>query len=328
MQDEPTLPYLPKPKVERDASEGSIRLEVGPQSLFELSPVPMAVSDLETGRILGANSALCEFVRRDAAELIGKPHGILYPEKRRSSRSQASLRFQRAQRSAVANKEIVTLHGSMHEVEVRAALVDCQGRKGLLRIFLDVSDDRNLERKVSAMADAVSSAVGRKLFVGCAVALAEAADADGVIVAAFDHLQHRVNVLASAPPELMKRGHPLDGLKPPWLGLSQGKPCELSSRDPVEPIDKTLLGLGTQVLLGIPLRDAKQRVMGCLVVLYKSAIRRKGFALSASRIMAARVGAELERLRDEPSDLELAGRYRVVQEGHTPRPSVKPRRHD
>jgi PAS domain S-box-containing protein len=281
----------------------------------------MAVADLETGAILAANAALSELVGREPTELVGQPQSILYPDKRRSSRSHASLRVQRDLRSATVDKRVVTRDGTTREVEIRAALVDYRGRKGLLRVFSDTSADQHLERKVARIADAVSSAAGARLFLNCALALADAADADGVILAAFDPVEQVVNPLATAPREWMTPGLVLDGRRAPWVELAQGKTFDPSSRVTPALLDRTLAGLGTQAVLGVPLWDAGHQVMGCLVALYTSSIRRPGFALSAVRIVAARAGAELERLRDEPSpaDFDGPGRYNTPKR----RPSVK-----
>ena len=112
MEDEPTLPDFSKRKLTGQTRRASVPLYAGPETVFELSPVAMAVADLDTGQILMANSALAELVGRDVTELIGKPHSVLYPEGRRSAgRSQTSVRYQRTKGSALVEKQVITRNG-------------------------------------------------------------------------------------------------------------------------------------------------------------------------------------------------------------------------
>jgi PAS domain S-box-containing protein len=311
MDDEPTLPNYSKRKLTAQTKRASAALDAGPDTVFELSPVAMAVADLETGQILIANSALAQLVGRDVTELIGKPQSVLYPEGRRSTRrSKASLRYQPNQGSALVEKEVVTSNGTTREVEVRAVVVDYQERKALLRIFCDVTAEKEQGRKLLAMADAVSSETGRTFFATCAAALIHVVEADGVIMAAFDPAERAVHVLAAAPRELKIRGSMLDARRTPWLELAHGQPCYLPEVDPRVSLDRALTTLSTRALIGIPLYDARRHTIGSLVALFRAPIRRPDFALPAVRILAARAGAELERQRDEtiPPDLERRGR--------------------
>jgi PAS domain S-box-containing protein len=288
----------------------------------------MAVADLETGKILLANSGLAELVGRDVTELIGKPQSILYPARGRSGcHSQASLRYEHAKKSALVEKEVITRNGTIREVEIRAAVVDYQERKGLLRVFCDVTAEKEMERKLLTLADAVSSEAGRTFFATCTVALSYVVEADGVIVAAFDPANRAVHVLAAAPPELGSRGCPLDGRRAPWRELAHGKTCHLSDVGPTVLLDRTLAALGTRALIGVPLCDARHRAIGSLVAVFTAAIRRPDLALSMVRILAARAGVELERQRNETilPDLEQPGRYRVGSETAARRTTVRPR---
>jgi PAS domain S-box-containing protein len=314
MDEEPTqASFVLGSKPPDDGVDGAAGFELSSHALLEMCPLPMVLADLETGAILMANSALGELVGREVAALIGQPERILYAQDC-TRPTRISARPDRSRRVASKDARVVTQSGAVREVQVRTTIVQCGGRKGCLGILCESSAEKQLERRVSAMADAITASARLSPLEALASPLIQIVDADGVMVVDFRSNDSSVQVPYSIPAELSARSHSLDPRRTPWKELLEGKACHLSDGRPMILWDRSLTAWGTEALIGIPLRDSGHRTIGGLVALYRIPIRRPSFSISAMRILASRAAGELERLRPSRPRNSRSPRHSVTPE--------------
>jgi PAS domain S-box-containing protein len=84
----------------------------------------------------------------------------------------------------------------------------------------------------------------------------------------------------------------------PCLKVAEGRTCRYESGlQNLFPDDKPLVEMSAESYLGVPLRDAAQRVIGHLVIMHDKRMPEDPLVLSVLETLAARAGAELERER-------------------------------
>jgi PAS domain S-box-containing protein len=305
-------------------ANGGAGLELSSHALLEMCPLPVVLADLETGEILLANSALGELVGREAAELIGKPESILYDQER-TRVTRISARPDRSRRVVSKDVHVVTQSGAVREVRIRTTVVEYGGRRGSLGILCETTAEKQLERRVSAMADALSNSARQPPFEALASSLIQVVDAAGVMCVDFRRTDPRLQLLFAVPSELGEHSHSLDPRRTPWKELLEGKACHRSDGRPMILWDRQLTAWGTQALLGVPLQDSNHRSIGGLVALYRAPIPRPGFAISALRILATRAATELERLPESRTRNTRVPRHSGNPETAQRRASGRPR---
>jgi PAS domain S-box-containing protein len=80
------------------------------------------------------------------------------------------------------------------------------------------------------------------------------------------------------------------------------------------PADTMLVDLGVESYIGVPLRDAEERVLGHLAVMHTEPMEEDSRALAIFQIFAARAAAELERLQADQRLRESEQRFRNLYE--------------
>jgi PAS domain S-box-containing protein len=125
--------------------------------LFEQAMDGIALADAETGILLDCNEALAALVGRNRAELIGQHQAILHP--RASDASAFSPTFKlhaTTHEGQVLETQVITSTGQNREVEIKANLLNLQGRKTLQGIFHDITERKraedSLRRRVEELA--------------------------------------------------------------------------------------------------------------------------------------------------------------------------------
>jgi len=123
------------------------------RALFIETPNGICLADAETGMIIDCNKAMTNFVGRDRTELIGQHQNILHPptddKTEFSPTFKAHLGIKEGQ---VLETQIITKTGEIRDVEIKATILNLQGRKILQGIFHDITERKRAEQEVQRRA--------------------------------------------------------------------------------------------------------------------------------------------------------------------------------
>lgn len=142
---------------ERKRSEHALlEREAQYRDLFENAPDAVFIADIESGRILRANSVAAVLTGRDVNDLIGMHHNDLHPASQRDY-SEDSFSYHagrsalRAFESSNIETVVIRLDGTTVPVDVTAAQVRYQGRRCLMGIFRDISAQKEANARIKAL---------------------------------------------------------------------------------------------------------------------------------------------------------------------------------
>jgi PAS domain S-box-containing protein len=114
--------------------------------LFDAGTDGMAVADFATGILLDCNQAMLEIVGWEKSELLGKPQTVLHPADDRQGGASRSFRQHcETRQGEVLETTLITKTGELRRVEVRAAVLELDGRKVVHGVFRDVTERLEVE---------------------------------------------------------------------------------------------------------------------------------------------------------------------------------------
>ena len=143
-------------------SESSFR------SLFELSPVGIALNDLETGRFLQANDALLQSSGLSREELLGKTYWDMTPSGYDDAERVQLESMAQTNRYGPYEKEYIRKDGSCYPVLLSGiALTDAHGREVIWSIVQDISQRKAFEQELAdaARRDKLTGLANRTQFM-------------------------------------------------------------------------------------------------------------------------------------------------------------------
>ncbi|MBI5388531.1 MAG: PAS domain S-box protein [Verrucomicrobia bacterium] len=130
--------------------------------LFDEGTEGMAVADFETGLVLDCNKALLELVGWEKSALVGQHQSALHaPEDRGNGTSPTFKQHRGEKRGQVLEATLITKAGVRKAVEIKATVLDLNGRRVVQGFFRDVS-----QRKQAELALQESEDRYRRLFNG------------------------------------------------------------------------------------------------------------------------------------------------------------------
>jgi PAS domain S-box-containing protein/putative nucleotidyltransferase with HDIG domain len=137
-------------EVEKDrgrAEEALRESEERYKTLFDEAVVGISLADAETGIIINCNQALAALVGRKRAELIGKPQNILHTPSGDDKKvfSPTFKRHLTDKEGQILETQVITKTGDIKEVEIKANILDIQGRKVLQGFFRDITERKRAE---------------------------------------------------------------------------------------------------------------------------------------------------------------------------------------
>jgi PAS domain S-box-containing protein len=116
------------------------------RTLFGETLVGICLADAETGIIIDCNQALAALVCRERAELIGRPQTILHPPQNDKAAFSPTFKQHLTDKEGqILETRVVTRTGDIREVEIKANLLDLQGRKLLQGLFHDITERKRAE---------------------------------------------------------------------------------------------------------------------------------------------------------------------------------------
>ncbi|OGP85494.1 MAG: hypothetical protein A2Z08_08285 [Deltaproteobacteria bacterium RBG_16_54_11] len=117
--------------------------------LFEEARDGIALADADTGILLDCNRALADLIGRNRAELIGQHQAILHPPSGNNTGISSTFKKHLTNKEGqVLETQVLTMTGEIREVEIKANLLDLQGRKVLQGLFHDITERKQAEEKL------------------------------------------------------------------------------------------------------------------------------------------------------------------------------------
>jgi two-component system cell cycle sensor histidine kinase/response regulator CckA len=130
---------------ERKAAEEALRAsEQRYRQLFTSAMDGIAVADAETGILTDCNDALEAMVGRSREDLIGQPQAILHPPQPLRDGLTADFVAIAERLGQIVENKVVTRAGLERDVEIRANLMDLDGRPQMMGIFRDITDRKRV----------------------------------------------------------------------------------------------------------------------------------------------------------------------------------------
>ncbi len=271
------------------------------RKVFELSPIAMAMTRLDSGQILEINEAMERLLGHSRQAATRSSTGTLAVWADPADRQRLVDAVAAGGRASAFETRLLTSTGAPVDVQVWAERIELEGTPCLLVAVVNATEQLREKELVLDIARGVSSSTGRALFEALLPQLQRITGADLCLVGEIDG--EDVATLAVV----------LDGaMAPNFRYRLRGSPCEIACRgehgevcffpDEVAelfPQDLALARHGMRGYLGASLRDADGAPIGIL-----NAVRRRPYERSQKtealfRIFAARAQSELQALRGE-----------------------------
>ncbi|MEM9246046.1 MAG: PAS domain S-box protein, partial [Cyanobacteria bacterium P01_F01_bin.153] len=314
--------------VSRDVSDRKVAEEKLRQKeeqyrqIFETINDGLGIIDLDQGRLVETNPAYHQMHGYSYSEFLALPFvEIVHPD----SLSQVGQFITDIQAGRVFTCQAQNVHRDGHiiDIEVKGIPFPYRGKVHALALVRDVSEKVRLGRERDRQDKALRSIVegtaahtGEEFFRACVKSLAEALEVAYVLISEFDRSQPeaiKANVVASWMQtdfgdrfQYDLRGMPCNDV------LAGGKICRyVDSVHNLFPDASYLASLEVESYVGIPLVDSRGTAVGLIAVLHTEALAEASETqASILEIFAARVGAEIERMR---SDKALREKDRILQ---------------
>ena len=124
------------------------------RTLFSSARDGMALAELETGRLIDCNGALCQLVGREKTELVGQSHAILHPPQCQVDGQALSFReYRRDHNRGFVEDYFLSRTGKLIPVEISATSIQIDGKDCLLGIFRDITERKESEDRYHTLFD-------------------------------------------------------------------------------------------------------------------------------------------------------------------------------
>jgi PAS domain S-box-containing protein len=137
---------LANEQLEREKLKETIkRSEEKYKGLFEQAMDAIFISDAETGILVDCNQEATKLVGRKKSEIIGQHQRILHPPQEiNGGFSRTYVQYLKEKEGQVLETKVITKKGENKDVEIKANLLDIEGKKVLQGIFRDITDRRKI----------------------------------------------------------------------------------------------------------------------------------------------------------------------------------------
>jgi PAS domain S-box-containing protein len=117
------------------------------RSFFDLSPQAIALTEVETGKLVDVNDMLCSLAQYSPEEIIGKTTTELgfYSE---DDRADFTRRLQTSGEVRGLNMDFKVKDGSIHNALMFSKIIRIAGEKLILSILLDITEQQRLEAQL------------------------------------------------------------------------------------------------------------------------------------------------------------------------------------
>jgi PAS domain S-box-containing protein len=114
---------------------------------FEGAMDAIFVADAETSILIDCNHAALRLVGRERTELIGHPQRILHPSEELEDELSKTFKLHlKEEKGQVLETKVITKHGEIKDVAIKATLLEIHGKKILQGIFRDITESKQAEK--------------------------------------------------------------------------------------------------------------------------------------------------------------------------------------
>ncbi|NEO87291.1 MAG: PAS domain-containing protein [Spirulina sp. SIO3F2] len=308
---------------DRHVTEAQLRQqEAQYRQVFETIIDGLGIVDLEQGQLVEVNPAYHQMHGYSYAEFLALPYtDIVHP----NSHELLAQFIADVKEGLIFTCQAQNVHrnGQIIDIEVKGLPFPYQGKTHALVLVRDISEKVRWQRERDRQEQALHSIVegtaahtGAEFFRACAKSLAMALEVAYVLIAEIDHSQANktlANVIAFWMQTDFGETFQYDLSGTPCHNVfEQGAVCRYAdSVQTLFPDDAYLAPMGAESYVGIPLVDSQSNVVGLIAVLHTEAMAGASERqASILEIFAARVGAEIERVR---ADKALREKDRILQ---------------
>lgn len=194
---------------------------------------------------------------------------------------------------------------------VRAAQHGAGSVAGLDGAAQCITEREHWNEALTRLVEATASQFDRAFFASVAVHLSKTLGADCTLIAEMHGNQvESVRTIALAVDGQLADNFEYDLAGTPCENVvRQSVCCHLSGVAEKFPDDKVLKDMGVQGYIGVPLRDSKGDALGLVAALFRKPIVDADYQEAVLRLVASRIGSELERSRSDKSLAESEQRY-------------------
>ena len=133
----------------KEAEERLRESEERYKKLFDEAVVGICLGDAETRIIIDCNEAMAALVGREKTEVIGKLQKILHPTQDDKELFSPTFKQHLTDKEGqILETQVITKSGDIREVEIKANLLNLQGKKILQALFYDIADRKQAEEKL------------------------------------------------------------------------------------------------------------------------------------------------------------------------------------
>ncbi len=287
------------------------------RELIEGAPDAIYTLDAE-GRVLSANAAAAAVVGCEPERLSGlSVLEIIAPEDRERTQARISARFQHGAGDQPFVVDIIDYHGRRRTMEVTSRLIHRPGEAPRLEGFArDITDRKRAESALRTLAAMTAQGRGEDFFRSVARSVAEALRVKYALVGQIQpEGSSRVQTLAVWAGDRFAPNFSYDLVGTPCEGMVD-REIRIVARDATArfPGDPLLLETQAAAFVGLPLWGTEGTPIGLLALVQGEEFDPSPAQLDMLRILAARAGAEIDRLRATDALRASEERFRQLAE--------------
>jgi len=304
-------------QAERALRESELRF----RTVYERSPVGIALVDSSNGRLLQVNAKFCEITGRSEGELLRTDvRSITHPD----DIGQTDEYLQRLAEEKLANYEMEKRYlrpdGSVRWVRILVVPMWGKGetRRWQMGLVEDITERKQAEEAITALAQ-VRADKSDNFFTSMACQLAKCLEADYTLIGELvERDEGKVRTIGVCMAGEIADNFTYDLAHTPCEGVITRDTCSyVSGVAETFPNDVLLKQMKVEGYAGTPLRDSQGRAIGIMVALYTRPLANARFAESILQLFSTRTAAEIERKRTEEALRQSEERFRVALK-HSP----------
>ena len=302
---------------ERKRAEEALReSELRYRTVYERSPIGIALVDSRTGQILQVNPKSCEIAGRSEEELLGiDARSITHPD----DAGQTSEYLQQLAEEEVASygtdKRYVHPDGSVRWARVLAVPMWGKGetRRWHMGLIQDITEQKQAEEAIATLVQ-VRADSSENFFHSMAGQLAKCLEADYTMIGELiEGEECKVRTIGVCDHGVIAENFTYDlAHTPSETVMRQGACSHVAGVSGMFPKDVWLKQMKMEGYAGTPLRDSQGRVIGVMVALYTRPLANAKFAEIILQLFSTRTAAEIERKRAEEALRQSEERFRVA----------------
>jgi PAS domain S-box-containing protein len=286
------------------------------RTVFQRSPVGIALVDSRSGRFLQCNPKFCEIAGREEKEVLQLDISSITHagDVAQGSEYQRQL-VEENLASYEMNKRYIRPDGSLRWVRILVVPMWGKGetQRWQMALVEDITERRRVEEAIATLAQVRAESSG-SFFNSMAVQLAKRLEADYTIIGeliAGD--QGKVRTIGVCGQGVIADNFTRDlAATPCETVVAQGTCSYASGVTEIFPKDVLLQQMKVEGYAGTPLRDSQGRVIGLMVALYCRPLMNPQFAEMILQVFSTRTAAEIERKRADETLRQSEERFRVA----------------